>query len=92
MTGLTHLRSFIARSPRFSIKKVQNNTKTVLPKLSNSGNLLAGATARIAVGLVLNPFSVVKARLEVCLIHLDISYFMAAITNLGRAGYTRTRA
>jgi solute carrier family 25 protein 38 len=33
--------------------------------LTSSGNLLAGATTRIAVGFALNPFSVLKARYEV---------------------------
>lgn len=90
MTGLTHLRSFIARSPRFSIKKVQNNTKTVLPKLSNSGNLLAGATARIAVGLVLNPFSVVKARLESGLYsYKSLTTSLASVARTGPSGLMR---
>jgi solute carrier family 25 protein 38 len=33
--------------------------------LTSSGNLLAGATTRVAVGFALNPFSVLKARYEV---------------------------
>jgi len=33
--------------------------------LSSSGNLLAGATTRVAVGFAFNPFSVLKARYEV---------------------------
>ena len=38
---------------------------SILPRLTTGGNLLAGATARVAVGIVLNPFSVLKARYEV---------------------------
>lgn len=58
----------MARSPRFSVPTVakKEDTKSVLPKLTNQGNLLAGATTRIAVGFLLNPFSVLKARFEVC--------------------------
>ncbi|KAF8432535.1 mitochondrial carrier domain-containing protein [Boletus edulis BED1] len=65
-TSLTHLRSIMARSPHFSVPTVTTSggKKSVLPKLTNQGNLLAGATARIAVGFLLNPFSVLKARFE----------------------------
>ncbi|KAG9317054.1 solute carrier family 25 member 38 [Chiua virens] len=66
-TSLTHLRSTMARSPHFSVAPVvakKEDAKSVLPKLTNQGNLLAGATARIGVGLLLNPFSVLKARFE----------------------------
>ncbi|KAF8451034.1 solute carrier family 25 member 38 [Boletus edulis BED1] len=65
-TSLTHLRSIMARSPHFSVPTVtaSGGKKSVLPKLTNQGNLLAGATARIAVGFLLNPFSVLKARFE----------------------------
>lgn len=63
---MTHLRSVMARSPYFSVSAVmrKEDAKSVLPKLTNQGNLLAGATARIAVGFLLNPFSVLKARFE----------------------------
>ena len=56
----------MARSPYFSVSAVmrKEDAKSVLPKLTNQGNLLAGATARIAVGFLLNPFSVLKARFE----------------------------
>lgn len=68
MTSLTHMRAFMTRSPVFvehvpgSISSVQGS---VLPKLSNHGNLLAGAVTRVGVGFMLNPFSVLKARFEV---------------------------
>ncbi|KAF8554100.1 solute carrier family 25 member 38 [Imleria badia] len=65
-TSLTHLRTVMARSPYFSIPTVmrKEDAKSVLPKLTNQGNLFAGATARIGVGFLLNPFSVLKARFE----------------------------
>ena len=44
---------------------VGTGTGSVLPKLSSQGNLLAGAVTRVAVGFILNPFSVIKARFEV---------------------------
>ncbi|KIJ70637.1 hypothetical protein HYDPIDRAFT_172407 [Hydnomerulius pinastri MD-312] len=66
-TSLTYLRSIMATSPYFSIQQTattKDGVKTVLPKLSSQGNLIAGATARVGVGFLLNPFSVVKARFE----------------------------
>lgn len=39
-----------------------------LPKLSSAGDLIAGATARTAVGFVLMPFTVLKTRFEVSLL------------------------
>ncbi|KAH0839532.1 solute carrier family 25 member 38 [Lanmaoa asiatica] len=58
-TSLTHLRSVMARSPHFSVPAVveKGDAKSVLPKLTNQGNLLAGATARVVGGFLLNPFS-----------------------------------
>jgi solute carrier family 25 protein 38 len=56
----------MAMSPYFA--RVQNSSATstsVLPSLTKQGNLIAGATARVAVGFLLNPFSVLKARFEV---------------------------
>lgn len=38
---------------------------SALPKLNSQGNLVAGAVARTSVGLVLNPFTVLKSRYEV---------------------------
>ncbi|KAF9242955.1 solute carrier family 25 member 38 [Melanogaster broomeanus] len=66
-TSLTHLRSIMANSPYFSLQQTittKDGIKTVLPKLSSQGNLIAGATARVGVGFLLNPFSVLKARFE----------------------------
>lgn len=70
MTSLTQMRTFLARSPYFAHVRRQSNggpgdNVSVLPSLTSQGNLLAGATTRVAVGFLLNPFSVIKARFEV---------------------------
>jgi solute carrier family 25 protein 38 len=67
-TSLTHLRSVMANSPSFSVQEIttKDGVKTVLPKLTSQGNLIAGAAARVGVGFLLNPFSVLKARFEAC--------------------------
>ena len=66
------MRTFLARSPYFAHTRrpPQSNAGSgenvsVLPSLTSQGNLLAGATTRVAVGFFLNPFSVLKARFEV---------------------------
>ncbi|GLB33301.1 putative mitochondrial carrier [Lyophyllum shimeji] len=67
MTTLTQLRTLMATSPYLSMFRAQmhNGKKSsVLPTLTPAGNLLAGATTRVAVGFLLNPFSVLKARYE----------------------------
>lgn len=58
---------YFARVQRQSELKRGNKHASVLPTLSTQGNLLAGATARVGVGFLLNPFSVLKARFEVSL-------------------------
>jgi hypothetical protein len=67
MTGLSQVRGFMAVSPFFTTVRKSDHEKhaSVLPVLTSSGNLLAGATTRVAVGFILNPFSVLKARYEV---------------------------
>ena len=70
MTSLTQMRTFLARSPYFAHIRRQSNAGSgenvsVLPSLTPQGNLLAGATTRVAVGFLLNPFSVIKTRFEV---------------------------
>lgn len=70
MTSLTQVRGLMATSPLFSnaSRELSSSSHTsVLPTLTSQGNLVAGATARVAVGFLLNPFSVLKARYEVCL-------------------------
>ncbi|KAJ7762733.1 solute carrier family 25 member 38 [Mycena maculata] len=65
MTSLTQLRSVMAASPYFSaVCSSDSRNASVLPKLTSQGNLIAGATTRVAVGFLLNPFSVLKARYE----------------------------
>jgi solute carrier family 25, member 38 len=61
------MRTFLARSPYFVHVRNGGSGKnvSVLPSLTSQGNLLAGATTRVAVGFLLNPFSVLKARFEV---------------------------
>jgi solute carrier family 25 protein 38 len=67
MTGLSQVRGFMAVSPIFAAVRKYDPERhsSVLPVLTGSGNLLAGATTRVAVGFALNPFSVLKARYEV---------------------------
>lgn len=66
-TGLTQLRAAMATSPYFaSLQKGERTSHgSTLPKLTSQGNLMSGAVARVAVGFVLNPFTVMKARYEV---------------------------
>lgn len=68
MASLTQLRTLMARSPHFARVRTgvpPNANGSVLPTLTSQGNLFAGATTRVAVGFLLNPFSVLKARFEV---------------------------
>ncbi|KAJ3533019.1 hypothetical protein NMY22_g7506 [Coprinellus aureogranulatus] len=70
MTSLTQLRAFMAKSPYFAPLQTQKTTKngngsrSVLPTLTSTGNLVSGAIARVGIGFILNPFSVLKARFE----------------------------
>lgn len=67
LTSLTQLRTLMATSPYFAPVTQQSNrglNSSVLPKLTSGGNLLAGASARVAVGFLLNPFTLLKARFE----------------------------
>jgi solute carrier family 25 protein 38 len=67
LTSSSQVRGFMAASPIFTAaqKRESGGHSSVLPVLTSSGNFLAGATTRIAVGFALNPFSVLKARYEV---------------------------
>ncbi|KIM84030.1 hypothetical protein PILCRDRAFT_68706 [Piloderma croceum F 1598] len=68
MTSLTQLRTVMAKSPYFALARkdtiAQGNHSSVLPKLTVQGNLISGATARVGIGFLLNPVSVLKARFE----------------------------
>ncbi|KAA1465901.1 mitochondrial carrier [Dentipellis sp. KUC8613] len=66
MTGLNQVRTAMATSPYFASVRAADASKhaSVLPKLTSQGNLVAGATTRVAVGFLLNPISVLKARYE----------------------------
>jgi len=74
MTGLTQLRTYMARFPYFAVAKAypdgdpRGKNVSVLPTLTMQGNLVAGATSRVVVSFLLNPFSLLKARYEVCLL------------------------
>lgn len=79
MTSLTQLRAYMAKSPYFALvgnhpdgKSTTKNT-SALPTLTLEGNLIAGAMTRVTVGFVLNPFSVLKARYEVCFFRLQFN-------------------
>ncbi|KAI0959225.1 hypothetical protein AcW1_004112 [Taiwanofungus camphoratus] len=66
-TGLNHARTVLATTPYFAVPCSSKNHEkegSVLPKLTSQGNLLAGATTRVAVGILLNPITVLKARYE----------------------------
>lgn len=65
-TGLSQLRTVMATAPYFASMRTSQpgSHGSTLPKLSSQGNLIAGAVTRVSVGLVLNPFSVLKARYE----------------------------
>lgn len=69
MTSLSQIRTLMAKTSFFVSSRSPGNSGTsgsVLPKLSSHGNVLAGALTRVTVGFILNPFSVLKARFEVC--------------------------
>jgi solute carrier family 25 protein 38 len=66
-TLLQKMRGVLAESRYFqrTLNPSLGSTTSVLPVLASHGNLLAGATARVTVGMLLNPVSIVKARYEV---------------------------
>jgi len=66
MTTLTQLRTVMSTFPYFGRSQPGIGSKSsVLPTLSSQGNAIAGAVTRVGVGVLLNPFSVLKARFEV---------------------------
>lgn len=88
MTSLNHVRAVMATSPYFSNVSAEASSKhsSVLPTLTSQGNLVAGATARVAVGFLLNPFSVLKARYEV---RLHTHHPLTRLTFIRRVTCTR---
>ncbi|KZS94048.1 mitochondrial carrier [Sistotremastrum niveocremeum HHB9708] len=60
---LQKIRGVMSRTTYFSIPQTSRST-TTLPTISSQGNLIAGATTRVVIGIILNPFSVLKARFE----------------------------
>ncbi|KAF9643311.1 solute carrier family 25 member 38 [Thelephora ganbajun] len=86
MTGLSRIRFAMANSPYFAVVRTASPSKhsSTLPHLSTTGNLIAGATTRLGVGFVLNPFSVLKARYESNM--YAYPSFSAALVSLVRAG------
>ncbi|KAF9464246.1 mitochondrial carrier [Collybia nuda] len=88
MTSLTQLRTIMASSPYFARIQQYSDRDTrnssVLPKLTSTGNLLAGATTRVAVGFLLNPFSVLKARFESNMYAYES--LTGALVSIGRQG------
>ncbi|PFH50561.1 hypothetical protein AMATHDRAFT_60828 [Amanita thiersii Skay4041] len=90
MTGVTQLRALMAKSPYFAA--VQNSRQadtaaknsSLLPKLTSQGNLIAGATTRVAIGFMLNPFSVLKARYESSMYVYES--FPSALVSIARQG------
>ncbi|KAF9526258.1 solute carrier family 25 member 38 [Crepidotus variabilis] len=90
MTSLTQLRGFMATSSHFTSVQQhrtasgRNVNASVLPTLSMQGNLMAGATTRVAVGFLLNPFSVLKARFESNIYAYDS--FCGALISIARQG------
>ena len=67
LTSVQQVRNAIGRIvPSFALTKdAASERLTTLVKLTPTGNLVAGAMARTAIGFVVNPLTVVKARFEV---------------------------
>ena len=67
---LNELRWLVAlwQVPILSIPGATNtallDTTSTMARLSNAGNMITGAVARVSIGLLLNPISIVKARYE----------------------------
>ncbi|KAK5315596.1 hypothetical protein LTR70_006680 [Exophiala xenobiotica] len=70
-TTLSSLRQLVASNAAYTstltggatVQDVKRRS-TVLPKLSNTQNLLTGATARVLAGFILMPMTVIKVRYE----------------------------
>jgi hypothetical protein len=69
-TSLQQVRYIFAAAFPWAVAKRKqsqsaNGKVSTLPVLSHGGNMAAGALTRTAIGLVLNPLTIVKARFEV---------------------------
>ncbi|KAH9923262.1 mitochondrial carrier domain-containing protein [Fomitopsis serialis] len=82
--GMNQIRTTLATTAYFAAGSERTSSGSVLPKLNKQGNLLAGAFTRVAVGALLNPFTVLKARYESKL--YQYSSMTSAIGSLTRAG------
>lgn len=67
LTSVQQVRHTIGRVvPSFALTKgAADERLTTLVKLTPTGNLVAGAVTRTAIGFVVNPLTVVKVRYEV---------------------------
>lgn len=63
--SLQALRQRLTQVSAFGVITADKANPSALPKLSPQGNLVSGVVTRLGVGLLLNPFSVMKARFEV---------------------------
>ncbi|KAK5654938.1 hypothetical protein OQA88_6695 [Cercophora sp. LCS_1] len=63
-TSLNAIRQNAARIPLLAVVTSTDPHSSSLPKLSNTGNLLAGAVARSFAGFILMPLTVLKVRYE----------------------------
>ncbi|KAL5508576.1 hypothetical protein ACEPAH_6195 [Sanghuangporus vaninii] len=90
MTSLSQVRTAMTKTSLFvgtrPVSGTPSNGRSVLPKLSSHGNLLAGAFARVAVGFILNPLSVIKARFESDIYRSQYNSFPRAVAMIFRAG------
>ncbi|KAA8635382.1 hypothetical protein SMACR_00478 [Sordaria macrospora] len=64
LAAATAVAPTIAAASGIITPNVTNQTSSSLPKLSNTGNLLAGAVARSFAGFILMPLTVLKVRYE----------------------------
>jgi solute carrier family 25 protein 38 len=72
--SLQSVRARLAKIPSLAAPSTPASEKgSALPKLTTEANLLSGACTRVAVGFLLSPLAVLKARFEVC-------YFLNYVT------------
>ncbi|KIJ32321.1 hypothetical protein M422DRAFT_234124 [Sphaerobolus stellatus SS14] len=64
MSTLHQIRAAMAKTTYFPSRATNTKSSSVLPTLTIQGNLVAGAVARTAVGTLLNPLAILKARYE----------------------------